>query len=156
MADKTSDNVSGTLVDRNLSVIGVASTEKKAVKSPEMLATKKSRRKSNLHLCRSLQLMQDEQSYRETVHGIRSFMGWTHTPDVDNKHWAGSVLKYRLMSVSAKKFDTLNITSVEGYPSRVSEASGLQRDLFVKVGKSQSKWYGLHSNKEKSAASVSC
>ena len=38
-----------------------------------------------------------------------------------------------------------NITLTEGYPSRASEASGLQKHQFVKVGKSQSKWYGLHT-----------
>ena len=47
------------------------------------------------------------------------------------------------------------MTLVEGYPSRVSEAGGLQKDQFVKVENRQTKWYGLHPNKEKSAGSVS-
>ena len=46
----------------------------------------------------------------------------------------------------------INITLVEGYPSTVSQAGGLQKDQFVKVARSQSKWYGLHPNKEKSAS----
>ena len=35
-----------------------------------------------------------------------------------------------------KKMDKVNITLVEGYPSRASEASDLQKDQFVKVSKS--------------------
>ena len=54
-----------------------------------------------------------------------------------------------------KKMDKLNITLVESYSSRVSEAGGLQKDQFVKVSRSQSKWYGLHPNTEKPAGSVS-
>ena len=29
------------------------------------------------------QSLSEEQSYRETMRGIRSFMGWTHIPDMD-------------------------------------------------------------------------
>ena len=54
-----------------------------------------------------------------------------------------------------KKMDKLSINLVEGYPSRVSEAGGLQKDQFVKVSKSQPKCYGLHPMKEMSAGSVS-
>ena len=41
------------------------------------------------------------------------------------------------------------------YPSMASEAGSLQKDQFMKVGKSQSKWYGLHPNKQKPTGSVS-
>ena len=47
------------------------------------------------------------------------------------------------------------MTLVKGYPSKALEAGGLQKDQFVKVSKSQSKWYGLYPNKEKLAGSVS-
>ena len=47
--------------------------------------------------------------------------------------------------------DKLNVTLVEGYPS----AGGLQKDQFVKVGKSPSKWYGLHPSTDKTADTVS-
>ena len=30
--------------------------------------------------------MSEEQSYHETVRGIRSFMGWTHILDMDNPY----------------------------------------------------------------------
>ena len=29
------------------------------------------------------QSLSEEQSYRETMRGIQSFMGWTHIPDMD-------------------------------------------------------------------------
>ena len=29
------------------------------------------------------QALSEEQTYRETVRGIRSFLGWTHIPDMD-------------------------------------------------------------------------
>ena len=29
------------------------------------------------------QALSEEQTYRETVRSIRSFMGWTHIPDMD-------------------------------------------------------------------------
>ena len=30
------------------------------------------------------QSLSEEQSYRETMRGIRSYMGWTHIPDIDS------------------------------------------------------------------------
>ena len=51
--------------------------------------------------------------------------------------------------------DKLNVTLVEGYPSRASEASGLQKDQFVKVSKSRSRWYRLHASTDKTADTVS-
>ena len=44
---------------------------------------------------------------------------------------------------------------MQGYPSRSSEAGGFQRDQFVKHGKSQGKWYGLHPSQDKPAGTVS-
>ena len=51
------------------------------------------------------------------------------------------------------KMAKLNITLVEGYPSRSSEAGGLLRDQFVRPPKSQTKWYGLFSDQKSSTAS---
>ena len=39
---------------------------------------------NNLTTAETDQALSEEQSYRETVRGIRSFMGWTHILDVDN------------------------------------------------------------------------
>ena len=43
----------------------------------------------------------------------------------------------------------LNITLVQGYPTRASEPGGLLRDQFVRPPKSQQKWYGFHANPKK-------
>ena len=56
-----------------------------------------------------------------------------------------------------KKMGKLNLTLVEGYPSRSSEAGGLLKDQFIRPARSQQKWYGLVSDPQKvsSAKSVS-
>ena len=46
----------------------------------------------------------------------------------------------------------LNLTLVEGYPSRSSEAGGLLKDQFVKPVRSQAKWYGFVSDQQKGDA----
>ena len=96
-------------------------------------------------------------------------MGWTNITDMDNSSSSAddnpfAAPKQQLLGKISvklltdewlrKKMDTLNITLVEGYPSRATESSGLKKDQCVKVSRSQSKWYGLHPNKEKSAGSV--
>ena len=43
-----------------------------------------------------------------------------------------------------QKLEKLNLTAVEGYPSRSQDSAGLKRDQFIKVLKSQSKWYTMH------------
>ena len=48
-----------------------------------------------------------------------------------------------------RKMSRLNITLVQGYPTRTSEAGGLLRDQFVRPPKSQQKWYGFHANPKK-------
>ena len=97
------------------------------------------------------QAISEEQTYQETVCGIRSFMGWTHIQDNDTSSSSADDNPFQapkqqpLGSVKlptdewlCQKMDKLNVTPVEGYPSRASEADGLQKEQFVKVGKSQS------------------
>ena len=43
-----------------------------------------------------------------------------------------------------QKLERLNLTVAEGYPSRAHDSAGLKRDQFVKVPKSQSRWYKMH------------
>ena len=45
-----------------------------------------------------------------------------------------------------KKFEKLNITLQEGYPTHNSETAGLSKDQFIKPPKTL-KWYGMHSDK---------
>ena len=80
-------------------------------------------------------------------------MGWTHIPDVDSgaktsddNPFAGPKLQAPgKVSVNlptdewlCNKLSKLNITLVQGYPSRTAEAGTLQRDQFVRPAKSQS------------------
>ena len=110
------------------------------------------------------QSLSEEQSYRETIRGIRSYMSWNHIPDIDSgattsedNPFAGPKL-HTLGKVSVnlptdewlcRKMSKLNITLVQGYPTRTSEAGGLLRDQFVRPPKSQQKWYGFHANPKK-------
>ena len=46
----------------------------------------------------------------------------------------------------------LNLTLVQGYPTRTSEAGGLLRDQFVRPARSTGKWYGLHTDPKKDSS----
>ena len=113
------------------------------------------------------QSLSEEQSYRETMRGIRSYMGWTHIPDMDSgtkssddNPFAGPKLQTPgKVSVSlptdewlCSELNKLNLTLVQDYPSRTTEAGTLQRDQFVRSAKSQSKWYNLHTETKKDSS----
>ena len=103
------------------------------------------------------------------MRGIQSYMGWTHVPDIDSgtktsddNPFAGPKLQTPgKVSVNlpmdewlCNKFSKLNLTLVQGYPSRTTEAGNLQQDQFVRPAKSQSKWYGVHSDSQKDTSST--
>ena len=107
------------------------------------------------------QPVSEEQNYRDTMQGIRSFMGWSHIPELDStastsddNPFAGpKTVTPGKVSVKMstelwlyRKLAKLNLTLVEGYPSRGSEAGGLAKDVFLRPARTQSKWYGLHSD----------
>ena len=87
--------------------------------------------------------LSEDANYRETIRGVRSFMGWHQIPDfdsasssLDDNPFAGSRVK-PTGKVSVKlpvdewlcrKFERLNLTVAEGYPSRNTETGGLLRD----------------------------
>ena len=110
------------------------------------------------------QTLSEDQNYRETMRGIRSYMGWTHIPDMDtatstsdDNPFAGPKTQPTgKVSVNmpvdewlCKKMGKLNLTLVEGYPSRSSEAGGLLKDQFVRPARSQQKWYGFFDDQQK-------
>ena len=110
----------------------------------------------------------EDAHYRETIRGVRSFMGWHQIPDhssssLDDNPFAGSRTKPAdKVSVRlpvdewlCRKFERLNVTVAEGYPSRKSETGGLLRDQFVKTPRS-SKWYAIHTDKKDSASATVC
>ena len=101
---------------------------------------------------------------------VRLFMGWHQIPDfdsasssLDDNLFAGSRVK-PTAKVSVKlpidewlcrKFEKLNLTLSEGYPSRNTETGGLLRDQFVKTP-SPSRWYEMHTYKKDSDRSTVC
>ena len=54
-----------------------------------------------------------------------------------------------------KKLNKLNLTLVEGYPSRTAEAGSLPMNNFWRPPRSQSKWYGLYSDRQADPSTVS-
>ena len=113
------------------------------------------------------QAASEDQIYRETMRGIRSYMGWSHIHDMDistntaedNPFARPKTQVTGKMSVQMPVHDwlcrKLNISLVEGYPSRSSEAGGLLKDQFLRPAKSQGKWYGLFSDHKGNSTAVS-
>ena len=116
------------------------------------------------------QPVSEEQNYRDTMQGICSYMGWTHIPEVDSSTTTaednpfaspkaitpGKVsIKMPTEEWLCKKLSKLNLTLSEGYPSRGSEAGGLAKDVFLRPPRSQSKWYGLHTDQKSDSSKVS-
>ena len=102
----------------------------------------------------------EEQNYCETMSGIRSFMGWSHIPEIDtaasksgDNPFAGPKAQPTgKVSVTmptdewlCSKMGKLNLTLTEVYPSCSSEAGGLLKDRFVRPPKSQSIFANLIS-----------
>ena len=113
-------------------------------------------------------LTSEEQTYRETMRGIRSFMGWSHIPDMDSSNpsddnpFAGpkapvpSKVSVQMPTEDylCRKLSKLNLTMTEGYPSRTTEAGSLPMDHFLRPPKPQTKWYGLYSDQQLDPATV--
>ena len=110
------------------------------------------------------QTLSEDQNYRETMRGIRSYMGWTYIPDMDtatstsdDNPFAGPKTQPTgKVSVNmpvdewlCKKMGKLILTLVEDYPSRSSEAGGLLKDQFVRPARFQQKWYGFFDDQQK-------
>ena len=107
------------------------------------------------------QPVSEEQNYRDTMRGIRSFMGWSHIPEMDStastsddNPFAGpktvtpSKVSVKMPTEDwlCRKLAKLNLTLVEGYSSCGSEAGGLAKDVFLRLARTKSKWYGLYTN----------
>ena len=115
------------------------------------------------------QELSEEASYRETIRGVRSFMGWHQIPEfdsvssADDNPFAGSgvqptgkvSVKLPVDDWLCRKMEKLNLTVAEGYLSRNTETAGLLRDQFVKPPRS-SRWYDMHADKKDSDRSTVC
>ena len=104
-------------------------------------------------------VLSEDQNYRETVRGVRAFMGWTHIQDLEysptsrtDNPWTGHrsqpVGKVSVLLPPedwlCKKLENMNLVLIEGYPFKSSEPGGLHMDQFLRPPKSQSRWYGIH------------
>ena len=92
------------------------------------------------------QNISEDQTYRETMRGIRSYMGWSHVSDIDSsnpsddnpftgpKTPAPSKISVQIPTEDwlCRKLAKLSLTLVEGYPSRTSEAGGVLVDQFLR------------------------
>ena len=115
------------------------------------------------------QELSEEFTYRETIRGARSFMGWHQIPEfdsvssADNNPFDGSrapptckvSVKLLVDDWLCRKMQKLILTVAEGYPSRSTEPAGLLRDQFVKTPKSF-KWYDMHVDKKDCDRSTVC
>ena len=112
----------------------------------------------------------EEQTYRETMKGIREYMGWSNIPELDSANTTSDdnpfsgpktvtpgkvAIQMPTKDWLCKKIGKLNLTLVEGYLSRSSEAGGLLMDQFLRTAKSQSRWYGLVTDHKADPAAVS-
>ena len=107
------------------------------------------------------QELSEEANYRETMRGVRSFMGWHKIPEfetvssADDNPFAsthtqptGKVsVKLLVGDWLCRKMDKLNLTITEGYPARNTDTSGLLKDQFIRPPRS-SRWYGMHAEKK--------
>ena len=116
------------------------------------------------------QSISEEQTYRETMRGILSYMGWSHIPDMDNSTSntddnpftgpkaavPGKVLvQMPTEDWLCSKLSKLNVTLNCGKENLQPEAGGLMRNQFLRPAKSQFKWYGLFSDQKVDPSAVS-
>ena len=115
------------------------------------------------------QELSEESTYRETIRGMRSFMGWHQIPEfdsvssADNNPFAGFrapptgkvSVKLPVDDWLCRKMEKLNLTVAESYPSRSTEPFGLLQDQFVKTPRSF-KWYDMHVDKKNCDKSTVC
>ena len=106
----------------------------------------------------------EDQNYRETVRGVRAFMGWKHIPDLEyspasraDNPWIGHrsqpVGKVSVLLPPedwlCKKLENLNLVLIGGYPSKSTEPRGLHMDQFLRPLKSQSRLYCIYPTEPK-------
>ena len=115
------------------------------------------------------QELSEEGNYRETIRGVRSFMGWHKVPEFesvsssDDNPFAGSRVqptgkvsaKLPVDDWLCKKMDKLNLIITEGYPARNTDTAGLLKDQFIKPPRS-SRWYGMHTDKKDCESNTVC
>ena len=108
------------------------------------------------------QQISEKKSYREIMRGVCSYMGWHQVPDLDRQAsfqddnpFAGS-RKPAAGRISVKlpsddwlcqKLEKLNLSLTEWNSIHSTDTSGLYKDQFFKIPKSQ-KWYNVQSERK--------
>ena len=110
----------------------------------------------------------EEDNYRETMRGMRSFMNWHKVPEfetvsstADDNPFAGACVqptgkvsvKLPVDNWLCRKMSSLNLTIREGYPTRNTDNTGFLRDQFIKTPRS-SRWHGMHAEKDNESSTV--
>ena len=108
------------------------------------------------------QEVSEQANYRETIRGVRSFMGWHKVPEFesvsssdDNPFASSRVQPTGKVSVKlpvddwlCKKMDKLNLTITEGYLTLLASP---------KISSSRSsRWYGMHTEKKDCESNTVC
>ena len=115
------------------------------------------------------QELSEESTYRETIRGVKSFMGWHQIPEFesvyssdDNPFASSRVQPTTKVSVKlpvddwlCRKMEKLNLTVAEGYPSRNTGNAELLGDQFVKPPR-LARWYDMHVDKKDFGRSTVC
>ena len=114
------------------------------------------------------QELSEEASYRETIRGMRSFMGWHKVPEFESvsssdiNPFAGSrvqptgkvSVKLPVDDWLCEKMEKLNLTITEGYRARNTDTAGLLKDQLKPPW--LSRWYGMHTEKKDCDSATVC
>ena len=101
-------------------------------------------------------IISEDQSFRETVRGVRAYMDWSFIPDreytAQSRHdnpWTGTrsqpvhkiSVAFPLEDWFCTKFEQMNLYIIDGHVSRSGERGWLRTDQLPKT---QNRWYSLH------------
>ena len=101
-------------------------------------------------------LYTEDQSYRETVRGVRAYMDWSFIPDQEftaqcrqDNLWTGTRSQpvgkiYVTFPPEDWSLEQMNLYIIYGHVSHSGERGSLRTDQFLKVPKTQNRWYNLH------------
>ena len=105
-------------------------------------------------------IISEDQSYQQTVRGVRAYMEWSFILDQEftaqSRHdnpWTDRTRSQPVGKISVafspeywfcRKFEQMNLYIIDGHVSRSGERGWLRTDQFLQVPKTQNRWYGLH------------
>ena len=99
------------------------------------------------------QVLSEEANYRETMRGIRSFMGWDKIPEFETVS-SSDDNPFAVARVQPTGKVSVKLPVSQGYPARNTDTAGLLKDKFIKPPRSF-RWYGMHTEKNCESNTVS-